>query len=76
VTEEQQVEADLRRERVDDRSLNNLADREVSAADDVGSTTRRGSRKVADKLDDMKDRIDGNPASKPGPDSTDRPERR
>jgi hypothetical protein len=30
----------------------------------------------ADVVDDTKDRIDGNPASRPGPDSTDRPERR
>jgi len=76
VTEEREVEADLRRERVDERSLGNVADRGVSAAEDVGSATRRGSRKVADKLDDLKDRVDGNPASKPGPDPTDRPERR
>jgi len=31
---------------------------------------------LADVVDDTKDRIDGNPASRPGPDSTDRPERR
>ena len=31
---------------------------------------------IANKADDMKDRVDGNPASRPGPDSTDRPERR
>ncbi|HWL38646.1 MAG TPA: hypothetical protein VNO75_00215 [Gemmatimonadaceae bacterium] len=30
---------------------------------------------VADRVDDMKDRFDGNPASRPGPDRTDRPER-
>jgi hypothetical protein len=28
---------------------------------------------VADKLDDLKDRVDANPASRPGPDATDRP---
>jgi hypothetical protein len=30
---------------------------------------------LADKVDDTKDRIDGNPSSRPGPDSTDRPAR-
>ena len=29
-------------------------------------------RKVANAADDMKDRVDGNPASKPGPDATDK----
>jgi len=29
--------------------------------------------RVADKLDDMKDRVDANPRSRPGPDATDRP---
>ena len=28
--------------------------------------------RVTDKIDDLKDRVDGNPASKPGPDATDR----
>jgi uncharacterized protein (TIGR02271 family) len=28
--------------------------------------------RAADKLDDLKDRVDGNPASRPGPDATDR----
>jgi hypothetical protein len=28
--------------------------------------------RTADKLDDVKDRFDGNPASRPGPDATDR----
>jgi uncharacterized protein YjbJ (UPF0337 family) len=31
----------------------------------------RAANKVANKVDDMKDRVDGNPASRPGPDSTD-----
>lgn len=38
---------------------------------------RRGvGDKLADALDDVKDRVDANPASRPGPDPTDRPERR
>ena len=33
----------------------------------------RGAHRLADRVDDLKDRIDGNPASRPGPDATDRP---
>jgi uncharacterized protein (TIGR02271 family) len=71
VTEEQTVEADLRRERFDESGLREAAD--------VNATARKGrgvADKIADKADDLKDRMDGNPASKPGPDRTDRPERR
>ena len=32
----------------------------------------RGANKVVDAVDNVKDRIDGNPASKPGPDPTDK----
>jgi hypothetical protein len=48
------------------------------AADALGSTRNAAERlgeRAADAIDDTKDRIDGNPASKPGPDATDRPER-
>ena len=38
----------------------------------VGDATRRGANKVIDAVDNVKDRIDGNPASRPGPDPTDR----
>jgi hypothetical protein len=38
----------------------------------LGDATRRGANKVADAVDNVKDRIDGNPASKPGPDPTDK----
>ena len=48
------------------------ADRVAHAEHRIGDATRRGVRKVADAVDDVKDRIDGNPASKPGPDPTDR----
>jgi hypothetical protein len=43
----------------------NLADRAGDAASSLG---HRG----ANAADDLKDRVDGNPASKPGPDPTDR----
>jgi hypothetical protein len=39
-------------------------DRATTSAERVGN-------KVADKVDDLKDRVDGNPASTPGPDATD-----
>ena len=32
---------------------------------------RSAGNRVADQADDLKDRVDGNPASKPGPDATD-----
>lgn len=72
------VEADLRRERVDvdDRSSAHLGahagrDASTSGAADRATSTGPGDR-LADKADNLKDRIDGNPASKPGPDATDR----
>ena len=67
VTDEQTVEADLRRERLDESGVREAAD--------VNATTRKGrgmADKLADKIDDVKDRVDGNPASKPGRDRTDR----
>ena len=69
-TENQTVEADVRRERVDidDESLT----RPMGGA--TGRTGAAGDR-LADKVDDLKDRVDGNPASRPGRDVTDRPAR-
>lgn len=83
VTENQTVEADLRRERLemnddarrlagnvdDDDRL--LTDRERSLRGREGGLVDR----VADAADDVKDRFDGNPASRPGRDVTDRPGR-
>lgn len=48
-----------------DNSSENLADR---AAD----TTRNVTNRMIDAADNVKDRVDGNPASVPGPDPTDR----
>lgn len=39
------------------------------------SALGRAGEKVANTADDLKDRVDGNPASRPGIDPTDRPER-
>jgi len=40
------------------------------------STLGSAASGIANRADDLKDRVDGNPASRPGPDPTDRPERR
>jgi uncharacterized protein (TIGR02271 family) len=50
-----------------------LADRDagLSGAQDRGTDSGLLDR-AADTLDDLKDRVDGNPASRPGPDATDR----
>jgi hypothetical protein len=42
----------------------------------VGQTARDIGHRSANAIDDLKDRVDANPASRPGPDATDRPERR
>ena len=67
VTEQQNVEADLRRERavVDDAAAR------TGAAGLTGAARHAGSS-VGNAVDDLKDRVDGDPASRPGPDATDR----
>ena len=40
-------------------------------ADRAGDALRRGANRAIDAVDNVKDRIDGNPASRPGPDPTD-----
>ena len=47
-------------------------DRLADTGSRAGDAARRGANKVVDAVDNVKDRIDGNPASKPGPDPTDR----
>jgi hypothetical protein len=39
--------------------------------DSAASGAERAGNKAANAMDDLKDRVDGNPASRPGPDSTD-----
>ena len=65
VTEERVVEDELRRERavVDDSGVR---DRTL-----VRNDLEAAGMRAADRLDDLKDRVDGNPASRPGPDATD-----
>ncbi len=87
ITETETVEADLRKERLDvDRTQDHLAATRDVATGDAEESARRAGRgakrgakalgdHVADAVDDVKDRVDGNPASRPGPDTTDRPGR-
>ena len=42
-----------------------------SAGAAAAGTAKAAGNKAANVVDDMKDRVDGNPASKPGPDATD-----
>lgn len=74
-----QIESDL--------SRGWTADNKKGAWDDVRDFAREGFARgrstvgnvaggIADRADDLKDRVDANPASRPGPDPTDRPERR
>ena len=87
VTENQTVEADLRRERVDvddttTQRTGSTSDSAYGASGNVGTGGTSGARdratnsgpldRLADKADDLKDRVDGNPNSRPGPDATDR----
>jgi len=82
VTENQVVEDTVRRERLVTDGLEgqqlrgqnlhgSAADLSSSGAQDRATNSGPLDR-LADKLDDVKDRVDGNPASRPGPDATDR----
>ncbi|MEO5904974.1 MAG: hypothetical protein ABIQ55_13245 [Gemmatimonadaceae bacterium] len=52
--------------------MNSSLDSGEDLADRAADTTRNIANKAIDAVDNVKDRIDGNPASVPGPDSTDR----
>jgi len=49
-------------------AIRNAGDRAVAGAERAGN-------KIANAADDLKDRVDNNPASRPGPDATDSPRR-
>lgn len=70
-TETQTVEAEVRRERVDVEGDESLTRTVGGGMGRAGSTGDR----IADKVDDLKDRMDANAASRPGRDATDRPGR-
>ena len=74
------VEGDLKRGWTDDlRSKHGEWNAARPFARDAYTRSRNAVReaghKTANALDDLKDRVDGNPASRPGIDPTDRPER-
>ena len=84
VEENRTVEADLRRERVDVVDGTNVRGAGAAGTGNLkgGTTGARAAGtagsltdKLADKVDDLKDRVDGNPATRPGRDATDRPAR-
>lgn len=56
----------------DDRRFFSRSRRGESGAADRARSTGIADR-VSDTVDNVKDRVDGNPASRPGPDRTDRP---
>jgi uncharacterized protein (TIGR02271 family) len=78
VTENQTVEDTVRRERLVTEGL----DQQRGLAGGLGAAGTSGAAdratdsglldRAADTLDNLKDRVDGNPASRPGPDATDR----
>jgi uncharacterized protein (TIGR02271 family) len=80
VTENETVEADLRRERVDIDDSTTTQRAGATTGRTSGSKSGAADRatnsgpldRLADKADNLKDRVDGNPASRPGPDATDR----
>ena len=76
VTENQTIEDSVRRERLVTDGLDAQTGTRGGANLSSGAADRASSGglldRAADKLDDLKDRVDGNPASRPGPDATDR----
>ncbi len=76
VVEDRVVEGDVRHERLATEGLEGHTRGSMGAAGltggSTGSTSGRGlGERLADTLDDAKDRVDGNPASRPGIDRTD-----
>ena len=64
-------------DRTTDRTLADRTDYEgrTDVDDRAADAARRTGRRASNAVDDLKDRVDGNPASRPGPDATDREER-
>jgi hypothetical protein len=62
-------------DRVGDK-MENAADRAGDKLENAWDKTKQGASNLGDKIergvDNLKDRVDGNPNSRPGPDSTDR----
>ncbi|MDB4882704.1 MAG: hypothetical protein JWL95_1470 [Gemmatimonadetes bacterium] len=58
-----------------DRAMNTAGNATANTMDRAARGAERVGNKAANAADDLKDRVDGNPASKPGPDATDSPRR-
>jgi len=54
-----------------DSALHNAGNAAERGFDRAASGVERAGNKAANAVDDLKDRVDGNPASRPGPDATD-----
>jgi hypothetical protein len=63
---------DLRGKYGDWQTVRPYAEQAYVRRSSAGQTTRNVANKAVDAVDNIKDRVDGNPASKPGPDPTDR----
>ena len=79
VTEERVVDETVRKERLASEGLETRTGGAAGLAGHGGTSGAQDRAtdsglldRAADKLDDLKDRVDGNPASRPGPDATDR----
>lgn len=75
VADREVVEEDLRKERIDADDTSQRV-RGASGTSATSGTSDRGGKRglgerLADKVDDVKDRMDGNPRSRPGRDATD-----
>jgi hypothetical protein len=53
-------------------AANRLENSRENLSDNLGDAAKRGANRVIDAVDNVKDRVDANPASVPGPDPTDR----
>jgi hypothetical protein len=54
-----------------DDALHTAGNKMENAADRAAAGAKNLGNKTANAVDDLKDRVDGNPASRPGPDATD-----
>jgi hypothetical protein len=54
-----------------DRAMHDVGNSAENTFDRAATGAERMGNKAANAVDDLKDRVDGNPASKPGPDATD-----
>jgi hypothetical protein len=58
-----------------DDALHRTGNAMENAAERTAAGRQEPRQQAANAVDDLKDRVDGNPASRPGPDATDSPRR-